>query len=691
MSLQPQECRERIARNAHTKCEIEPLEPRLLFAAAPYVSFRALTGADQAQSTFGVTGKHVCVAILDRGIDYTVPDFRNADGTTRIKWMLDMSGTGNPVEYSAAQINAALSSGTPLGERDAVGHGTVTAGIAAGNGSAAAAGEFAGMAPDADLIIVKLTSEGAPAHDNQPAEAPFQANIDQALDWLDQKITLIGEPCVALINSGTQWGPIDGTSAVSRKIDQVFGNDRPGRVYVSASGDEGNLANHAGGDFTNATPVAVRFSLATADADYGQLWYTGSQPAQVTFRFDDGTVVGPVTAGNFTDTSGVNVIQYQPGQEFYPWTSTSGDRAVWFNITGHQGGGTILIQGQQPGAGHFNLYGDANGDMTFADHLVPGRLTDYAATQSAIVAGASVLLTDYTDVDGFARTVSDPVPGNLWPGSSAGPTRDGRDYGVDVVAPGENAFAAYAPNSYWGTFRFNLIQGGNGLYGRGGATSGAAPIVVGAVALMLQEDPSLTANDVRQIFRQTATSDAFTGSTPNLQWGYGKLNVFGAIQAVAGKISATVFNDGNYNGIRDASEPGLANAVVFLDLNHDGAFDAGDVSTTTDGQGNYTFADLAPGTYAVGQVAPAGYRRTTPVTATTSVVVRRGKAAPGPSFGDVRASSILLDFSYLLLLAQHYGQTGTIAQGDLDDDGRIGFSDLLVLAQKYNRYLAAIA
>jgi subtilisin family serine protease len=90
------------------------------------------TQANLAFAKYGTTGKGVIVAIMDRGIDYTHPDFRNADGTTRIKMMWDMSAqslcdSGNPapIVYTEAQINAALASGgTPLAERDAVGHGT---------------------------------------------------------------------------------------------------------------------------------------------------------------------------------------------------------------------------------------------------------------------------------------------------------------------------------------------------------------------------------------------------------------------------------------------------------------------------------------------------------------------------------------------------------------------------------------
>ena len=73
-----------------------------------------------------------------------------------------------PVEYSEVQINAALDGSGPfVNSIDWVGHGSVTTGIAAGNGRAFANGKYRGIAPEADLVIVKYTSEGAPAHDGR--------------------------------------------------------------------------------------------------------------------------------------------------------------------------------------------------------------------------------------------------------------------------------------------------------------------------------------------------------------------------------------------------------------------------------------------------------------------------------------------------------------------------------------------
>lgn len=511
---------------------------------------RQVTKTDQAVAKYGVTGKGVVVAILDRGIDWQHPDFIKPDGTTRIKWILDMSGqnlcgpgipptpgTPAPVEYSEARINAALLGGPTINTRDAVGHGTATAGIAAGNGRALASRLYRGMAPEADLIVVKLTSEGAPAHDTQPAENPFQGCIEEALDWLDGKVTALGEPVVALINSGTQWGPIDGTSAVSRKIDQVFGSNRPGRVYVAAGGDEGGLANHAGGDYPNAADVVVGTSKATTATTYMQMWYTGSHGAQVTVTFNDGTSMGPVGPGGSTSANGVTISQHPPGNEFYPWQSTSGDRAVWIRILGHSGAGSIKVRGTQAGAGHFDLYGDVLGPnltsiVSFTDHIVPGRLTDYASSQSAIVAANYVDKTNWIDIDRVPRSiVTEGAVDGLWSKSPGGPTRNGRPYGIDVTPPGQNCFASSARNSYWHTLRSNLVQNGNGYYARAGGTSGSAPILTGAIALMLQFHPTLTASQIRQTLRGFAFADGFTGPVPNANWGYGKLNVLAALDA----------------------------------------------------------------------------------------------------------------------------------------------------------------
>jgi minor extracellular serine protease Vpr len=373
---------------------------------------------DKAFSKYGLTGTGVIVAILDRGIDYTHPDFRNANGTTRIRMMWDMSdvnpnlpicdpGQPAPSVYTQTQINEALKSGTTLGERDAVGHGTVTAGLAAGNGRAAlpTSAQWAGIAPGADLLIVKMTSEGAPAHSGQPAEAPFQGCMSQALDLVTQEAATLREPIVALINSGTQWGPIDRTSAVSAKIDADLGANMAGHVDVAPSGDEGTLPNHARATYST-TPAVFNFNKTNKDRVYFQLWYTGAVPANVTLTLNATGTSVTVAPGNncaASSDSSIELCTYLPGEQFYPWTSSGPDRAVWIFVNGHSGAGSITVRATPSGTGTADAYGDATMPtpiISYTNHSTLGRLTDYASTSSAIVDGCFNVRTNWIDING---------------------------------------------------------------------------------------------------------------------------------------------------------------------------------------------------------------------------------------------------------------------------------------------------
>src|ERR1700687_3989976 len=83
---------------------------------------RVETRSDQASTQFGVNGKGVIYAMIDRGIDWQNNDFRNADGTTRIAYIFDLTDStgaqdpnnpyGKGTIYTRAQINAALQGGT---------------------------------------------------------------------------------------------------------------------------------------------------------------------------------------------------------------------------------------------------------------------------------------------------------------------------------------------------------------------------------------------------------------------------------------------------------------------------------------------------------------------------------------------------------------------------------------------------
>ena len=179
--------------------EIEYMEkPKLLFFAvnngkrASCIT-RLQTAGKPDRSRNRLSGAGILTAVIDSGIDYSHPDFRNADGTTRIRAIWDQtipsgsvaapgtqgeeSGPGQEngylyapagyylgTEFSQEIINRALKQPTELKRyavcpsRDSSGHGTHVAGIAAGNGRASE-GRYRGVAFASDLLIVKLGTQ----------------------------------------------------------------------------------------------------------------------------------------------------------------------------------------------------------------------------------------------------------------------------------------------------------------------------------------------------------------------------------------------------------------------------------------------------------------------------------------------------------------------------------------------------
>jgi len=93
-------------------------------------------------SSYDLTGRGTIVAVIDSGIDYTHPDFRNEDGSSRILYIWDQTGSGAPpsgfisgVEYTKGQLdeilrNVGAGSVSAIPELDYIGHGTAVAGIA---------------------------------------------------------------------------------------------------------------------------------------------------------------------------------------------------------------------------------------------------------------------------------------------------------------------------------------------------------------------------------------------------------------------------------------------------------------------------------------------------------------------------------------------------------------------------------
>jgi len=138
--------------------------------------------------------------------------------------------------------------------------------------------------------------------------------------------------------------------------------------------------------------------------------------------------------------------------------------------------------------------------------------------------------------------------------------------------------------------------------------------------------------NVREVQRTGWTQTTTNPAPINLGSGESRSGInFGNFQNIS--ISGSKFNDLNNNGVLDAQEPLLPNWQVFLDANSDDSLGAGEVNTSTDSLGGYSFANLGPGTYRVREVNQPGWTRTTANPADI-VAVSNGTNASNINFGN---------------------------------------------------------
>src|SRR5262249_21241814 len=126
---------------------------------------------------------------------------------------------------------------------DAAGHGTLTTGIAAGNGLATGhsypAQRYVGMAPDADIILVKTLPE--------PGGKCTNCDIGLGLDFIDTKAAELGEPYVVNLRLGHHYGGHDGPDLDEQTIDSLIGAGIPGKAITKSVGNDRGTGIHISG------------------------------------------------------------------------------------------------------------------------------------------------------------------------------------------------------------------------------------------------------------------------------------------------------------------------------------------------------------------------------------------------------------------------------------------------------------
>lgn len=467
-------------------------------------------------------GQGVLIGIIDTGIDYTNPIFRQADGSTRIAaiWDQTIESEQYPeVElygtvYLAEDINRALSSENPyevVPSLDENGHGTMLAGIAAG--SEVSENNFSGVAPDAELIIVKLKQAKQYLREFFviPADVPaYQENdIMWAVTYIVDTARSLRRPVAICIGLGSSQGSHDGRGSLSTMLSVEA--DFPGVTITVAAGNEGNTRRHFYGEL-NQGEESLTVELSVGEGNLGfsmEIWGTAPNTYSVDILSPNGEYIPRIAEGLRVNKEVAFVFERTIIQINYLLVEAQ---------TGDQ---LILMRFRNPTAGIWRLQVYSRGDLAGSFHIwLP---------MNGFIAGDTYFIqaNPYTTVTSpgnslvpITTTAYNPVNNNLYQGASRGYSR------IDTIkpelaAPGVNIVG---PDLNKG---FTQISG----------TGAAAAHTTGITALILEwgvvrgNYPGIDTVEVKKFLIRGARRNPST-TYPNRDWGYGILDVYNVFEVL---------------------------------------------------------------------------------------------------------------------------------------------------------------
>ena len=568
------------------------LSPMLDFARPASSVQSVQNGFSYDGSTVSFDGTGVVCGMMDTGLEANHINFRNDDGSSRIKRLWHMnSSDGSSVEYTDATIKNFTTDNTSQG------HATHVAGII--GGSYKGNGKY--------YSISSATGTSASLKDNQPipyygvatgADLAFAVgelytpNIIQGVTNIIDYAESVGKPAVVNLSLGHTIGPHDGTDYYTQALSRLgkrgiicmsAGNDGDSQISITKT-----LSSVGNDSFLKTIPTYVNPNTGeTMDGIVNgvvDIWTNGSEPITVGLYLFNGSASGTlimetttanqtISSGsysNFTsnfDGSATMTSAVDPGNnrynvyiEFNAVTMKSGNTSKYIMLQVSGAAGTKLyVYGSntafKKGVGSTTVLALTAGDAKES-------INDGCCGDNVISVGAYVTRTTWARLSGsvYGYTGSTYNVGQIAPFSSYGTTYQGKTLPL-VSAPGANiisSYSSYYAGSSAATTMSASATSGNSTYYWGAmqGTSMSCPYVTGTIGLWLQADPSLTFDKVMDVINSSSTyivkpALALPGTVYNgtaaekVRWGAGSLNALEGVKYVLANKAAigTVWAD----------------------------------------------------------------------------------------------------------------------------------------------------
>lgn len=464
-------------------------------------------------------GQGVLIGFIDTGIDYQHSVFQREDGTTRIHSIWDQSIPSDTppanlnygTEYTQAQINEALASENPLDivpSTDMNGHGTFMAGVAAGNIDES--NDFSGIAPNSELVIVKLRQARNKIRDfflvNQGTECFEENDIMAGIYYVIREARARNMPIIICLGVGTNSGDHNGNSPLGRYMDYIGYNN--GVAFVCGTGNEGNRGHHYQSSVVQPNAFEeVEINVGEGESGFTmELWATTPALFSIGITSPSGEVIDEIqprlgkkeTIRFLLERTVVNIW-------YFLIESGSGDFLVFMRFAAPARGiWKVRAYNRSSAANGFNLWLPMEGFINSTTYFSRSE-PEITITEP----GNVITIT--------TAAVYNHQTGSIYIHSGRGYTRSGRIQ-PSIASPGVDVYGP-VPNN-----RFSRKTG----------ASVSAAVTAGIAALLMEwavtqeNDLDINSNRVRQYLIVGAKEMEIV--YPNQEWGYGEIDIYSVLE-----------------------------------------------------------------------------------------------------------------------------------------------------------------